>query len=309
SWYNLNLNRDSIVPLLLDARWYKLFIPPEELEFTQFDRVRRWQEIAVALLKKYADRYYKHKKQEWESDFYEYHTLTENDPNLQVEYRLLIDESQDQIVDQLKGIQSDLDSGVLKDWPFGSCMAYSFGQHLYQPLLHVKSDFVDVSPVSLNEGEKEFVADLRKFYEENSTFFDDKELYLLRNMSRGRGIGFFEAGNFYPDFLLWLLVDGKQYVTFVDPKGIRNLEGPDDPKIRFYRTIKELEDRLGDPNVILNSFIISNTPFQQVRWWTEDLTKEQFTKSHVLFQKEDKKTYIERLLTTAASDQQVTVEV
>jgi hypothetical protein len=308
SWYNLNLNRDSIVPLLLDSRWYKLFIPPEELEFTQFDRVRRWQEIAVALLKKYADRYYKNKKQEWESDFYEYHTLTEDDPNLQVEYRLLIDESQDQIVDQLKGIQSDLDAGVLKDWPFGSCMAYSFGQHLYQPLLHVKSDFVDVSPVSLNEGEKEFVTDLRRFYDDNKPFFDDRELYLLRNMSRGRGIGFFEAGNFYPDFLLWLLVDGKQYVTFVDPKGIRNLEGPDDPKIRFYLTIKELEDRLGDPNVILNSFIISNTPFQQVRWWTEDLTKEQFTKSHVLFQKEDKKTYIERLLTTAASDQQVTVE-
>jgi len=28
-----------------------------------------------------------------------------------------------------------------------------------------------------------------------------------------------------------------------------NLEGPDDPKIRFYQTIKELERRLADPNV------------------------------------------------------------
>lgn len=167
---------------------------------------------------------------------------------------------------------------------------------------------MDVSPVSLNEGEKEFVTDLRSFYDGNPSFFKDHELYLLRNMSRGRGIGFFEAGNFYPDFLLWLLTADKQYVTFVDPKGIRNLEGPDDPKIRFYRTIKELEARLGDPNVILNSFIISNTPFQQVRWWTEDLSKDEFTKAHVLFQKEDRNTYIKRLLTTAASDQQVTVE-
>lgn len=127
-------------------------------------------------------------------------------------------------------------------------------------------------------------------------------------MSRGRGIGFFEAGNFYPDFLLWLLVGDKQYVTFVDPKGIRNLEGPDDPKIRFYRTIKELEERLGDPNVILNSFIISNTPFQQVRWWTEDLGKDEFTKAHVLFQKEDRSTYIERLLSTAVGEEQVEPE-
>jgi hypothetical protein len=38
-------------------------------------------------------------------------------------------------------------------------------------------------------------------------------------------VGFFEAGNFHPDFILWLLVGGQQHVIFVDPKGIRNL-GP-----------------------------------------------------------------------------------
>lgn len=310
SWYNLNLDRDCILQLLTppNNQWYRLFIPPEELEFTQFDRVRRWEEVAVALLKKYADRYYKHKKQEWESDFYEYHELREDDPNFVSEYRLLIDESQDAIVEKLGELKEKIEDGTLADWSFGNLHAISFGQHLYQPLLHFKSDFVDVSPVSLNEGEKEFITDLRSFYDGNPSFFKDHELYLLRNMSRGRGIGFFEAGNFYPDFLLWLLTADKQYVTFVDPKGIRNLEGPDDPKIRFYRTIKELEARLGDPNVILNSFIISNTPFQQVRWWTEELSQEEFTKAHVLFQKEDRATYIERLLTTAGSDEQVSVE-
>jgi hypothetical protein len=308
SWYNLNLSRDCIVPLLMDSRWYRLFIPPEELEFTRFDRVRRWEEIAVALLKKYSDRYYKHTKQEWESEFYEYHQLQADDPNIVSEYHLLLDESQEAIVEKIGELKEKIQGGLLADWSFGNLSAIAFGQHLYQPLLHFKSDFVDVSPVSLNEGEKEFVIDLRTFYDANTPFFEDRELYLLRNMSRGRGIGFFEAGNFYPDFLLWLLTADKQYVTFVDPKGIRNLEGPDDPKIRFYRTIKELEARLGDPNIILNSFIISNTPFQQVRWWTEDLSKDEFTRAHVLFQKEDRNTYIKRLLTTAASDLQVTVE-
>lgn len=308
SWYNLNLDRNCILRLLspTNNQWYKLFIPPEELEFTQFDRVRRWEEIAVVLLKKYIDRYDKHKKQEWESDFYEYHELREDDPNFVSEYHLLIDESQATIVEKLRELKDKIESGTFNGWEFGNLHAIWFGQHLYQPLLHFKSDSVDVSPVSLNEGEKEFVADLHTFYDGNPSFFEGRELYLLRNMSRGRGIGFFEAGNFYPDFLLWLLTDDRQYVTFVDPKGIRNLEGPDDPKILFYRTIKELEARLGDPNVILNSFIISNTPFQQVRWWTEDLSKDEFTKCHVLFQKEDRATYIKRLLSTAASAQQVT---
>ncbi len=220
----------------------------------------------------------------------------------------MIDESQELIVEKLGELKEQIEKGKLADWSFANLNAIAFGQHLYQPLLHFKNDFVDVSPVSLNEGEKDFVTDLRDFYDGNPSFFDGRELYLLRNMSRGRGIGFFEAGNFYPDFLLWLLSGNKQYVTFVDPKGIRNLEGPDDPKIRFYRTIKELEARLGAPDVILNSFIISNTPFQQVRWWTEDLSKDEFTKSHVLFQKEDRATYIKKILTTIASKEQVTVE-
>ncbi len=309
SWHNLNLPRECIVDLLSRSDWYRLYIPPEELEFTHFDRVRRWEEIAVALLKKYIDRYYKLQKQEWESDFYEYHELREDDPNFLSEYRMMIDESQEAIVEKLGELKEKIDDGILADWSFRNLHAISFGQHLYQPLLHFTNEFVDVSPVSLNEGEKEFVSDLRKFHDGNPSFFEPRDLYLLRNMSRGRGIGFFEAGNFYPDFLLWLLTEDKQYVTFVDPKGIRNLEGSEDPKIRFYRTIKELEARLGDPNVILNSFIISNTPYQQVKWWTDDLSKAEFTKRHVLFQPDDKDTYIERLLTTAASEEQVAVEV
>ena len=299
SWHNLSLPREKLSELLLDGRWYHLLIPPEELQFANFDRVRRWEEIAVALLKKYADRFYKHAKQEWESEFYEYHELAEDDPNFLNEYRLMIDESQESIVEKIGELRDALEAKQFDGWEFGNLQAFQFGQHLYQPLLHFKSDFVQVSPVSLNDGEKDFVLDLRNFYKANANFFAKQELYLLRNMSRGRGIGFFEAGNFYPDFLLWLLTGDKQYVTFVDPKGIRNLEGPDDPKIRFHRTIKELETRLGDPNVILNSFIISNTPYQQVRWWTEEMTKDQFTAANVLFQKEDRATYIKRMLVTA----------
>lgn len=88
-------------------------------------------------------------------------------------------------------------------------------------------------------------------------------------MSRGSGIGFFEAGNFYPDFIMWLLADDKQHINFIDPKGLRNLKGPDDPKIAFYRTIKSIEADLRgqDPAVTLNSFIISNTRLPEVGWW------------------------------------------
>jgi len=138
------------------------------------------------------------------------------------------------------------------------------------------------------------VEDLRRFCEARADYLMDKELYLLRNLTRGKGVGFFEAGNFYPDFILWLLAGERQYVTFIDPKGIRNLAEKTDPKIEFHRTIKEVERRLGDPNVILNSFIVSNTPYAAVRFRMKD--KDEFTGYHVLFQQEDRATYVETML-------------
>ena len=49
--------------------------------------------------------------------------------------------------------------------------------------------------------------------------------------------GFFEAGNFYPDFLLWLVKDGKQHLAFVEPHGLQH-EGPGHKKIEFHQVIK-----------------------------------------------------------------------
>lgn len=78
-------------------------------------------------------------------------------------------------------------------------------------------------------------------------------------MSRGRGIGFFEAGNFCPDFMLWRIDGDRQRITFVDPKGIRHLSWASEPKLDFHKTIREVEARLDDPKVSLRSFIVSVT--------------------------------------------------
>ena len=98
-----------------------------------------------------------------------------------------------------------------------------------------------------------------------------------------------------------MLAENKQYINFIDPKGLRNLKGPDDEKIKFYRTIKTIENDLKsqDPAITLNSFIISITRLPDVSWWNGGMTKEKFEECHVLFQKEDKDIYIEKLLVRA----------
>lgn len=303
-WYNLNLTRTAIAELLADRSWYRLLIPPQELEQDSFDKVRLWGEIALALLKKYTEHYYTYCKREWELPHLEYQDLQPTDPNLlgvaespndAHYYRILIDRSQEEIVAKLTELKEAIERGELKSLDFRTFKTIYFGRHLYQPLLYMQEKIVEIRPVALNKGERRFIDDLKRFHDNDGGFFTSKELYVLRNQSKGRGVGFFEAGNFHPDFILWLLVGDVQHVVFVDPKGILHL-GATDPKIQFHESIKEIEQRLGDANVRLHSFIVSNTPSFKLRmvWGME---KAAMTARHILFQDEDAATYVRDMLT------------
>ena len=301
-WHNLNLSRAGIRDLLADTTWYRVLIPESELSFDSFGKVRLWQEIALALLKKYTERYYTFRKREWELPHLEYRALTEDDPNFpmvreergEYGYRILVEKSRCDIVAKLEELKASIESGALRPWTFQGLRAVRFDRHLYQPLLSLAGGVVEISPAPLNRGEYRFVEDLKAYCDGNATAFTGRELYLLRNMSRGRGVGFFEAGNFHPDFILWRLAGDRQHVTFVDPKGIRNV-GKDDPKIRFHETIKEIEQRLGDPKVALDSFIVSNTPSHVMKkLW--GIGKPEMAARHIAFQEEDQSEYIGAIL-------------
>ena len=300
-WYNLNLTRQGIEDLLCDQSWYRLQIPAEELVGDSYEKVHLWEEIAIGLLKKYTERYYTFRKREWELPHLEYRDLKGDDPNFlgvtesQDEgYRILIDASQEEIVAKLGELKAAIRESERRPWEFQGMKAVWFLNHLYEPLLCLDTKVVEISPLPLNKGERQFVEDLKAFHDGHPDFFKGRELYLLRNLSRGRGVGFFEAGNFHPDFILWLIEGEQQQIIFVDPKGIRNL-GPSDPKIQFHETIKEIEQRLGDPAVRLQSFIVSNTHSATMRmlWRMEKI---EMQKRHVLFQEEDRDSYVRTML-------------
>jgi len=300
-WHNLNITRQAIKALLMDGNWYQLFIPPDALHYHQFSQVYRWQEIATALLKKYLHTYYNHQKAKWENEFLEYQELNPDDPNFIKEYRILVEKSRVDVINTLTEIKEAVESGQFRPIEYQRLSAIMFSQHLYQPLLYLGDGMnIEIKPVALNEGEKEFVKDLKQYYQRETNFFDGKEMYLLRNRSRGQGIGFFEAGNFYPDFILWLVDGETQHVTFVDPKGIRNV-GSEDPKITFYEAIKELQNDLGEENILLNSFILSNTPLHQIPLQMENMRQDQWEERNVLFQVDDKDNYVGKLFNKLVS--------
>lgn len=305
-WYNFSIPKDILKELLFNPTWYKLEIPEEELEITDFNNYRSWQEIATVLLKKYCEAYYHYKKSAWELQRLEYKSLDEDDPNLINNYTVTVydDGEAESLKSKIEQLSTVIRKGSLKDvdmsrFKHAGFEPFDFRRHFYTPLIFIAKceTQVDVSPVNLNEGEKNFVIDLKDYYNSNSSFFEDKELYLLRNRSKA-GIGFFEAGNFYPDFIMWILSKDMQYITFVDPKGIRYLEGGEEnPKIKFFNIVKDLEKELDDSNIVLNSFILSFTPFKDIKkTWRGNITKEFLEDKNVFFQHDDRNEYIKKMM-------------
>ena len=321
SWYNMEIDIDAIKELMYHPSWYELVIHKADLEFHDFGRdVARWEDITVALLRAYIDRSYRRSKGKWESKYMETVYLEPNDANFFDEYTVEVRSDQHDWIMKLEELRKLIENGSLDSnfSIYGNWIqALRFDRHIYYPLLCLKEKdsnnkkilqdkdtnepLIKISPVALNVGETGFVEQVRKFYEENKDIFlKGKEVYLLRNESR-KGIGFFEANNFYPDFILWVNDKERQYVTFIDPKGIRNLKGLNDPKIQLYNQLKkEVEPSLEDKGIVLNSYIISNTDYKDVSFWAE---RPKFKESHVLFQKDE--TYVQELFKSILNEKRI----
>jgi hypothetical protein len=282
-WHAMRLEKARIRAVLEDGRWYTLKAPPDALRVHGNDlRAKRqqWQEMALAL-----------KVEEFEATRREYRVLDAADTNFFPVYTFAVRETQPGIVATLEKAIAGLEGNIFSREHLNGLELFDFTRHLYYPLVCIEGADVKVKPVALNTDEMRFVKDLAAYYLGRQDQFEGKELYLLRNLTRGKGVGFFEAGNFYPDFIMWLVDGARQYITFVDPKGIVHLNA-DSPKLLFYETVKAVETRLGDVNVILNSFIVAGTSYDEVADW---MTKEAFAERHVFFLQEDSKTYIEKM--------------
>lgn len=296
SWHNLNISKAGIHKLLADSTWYKLHLPQSRLEPSSYDGVLLLQQVAAELLKRYCDHYYNYCKRAYIEPRLELRELTRADDNIPQDefYQLIVDGDETQLILGIEKLKEEIAQNKANLMPVGGLRALTFKHHLFEPLFHVRrGGKITILPVVLNESEFQFVEDLKEWCETNQVQLaaDGAELFLLRNMSRGKGVGFFEAGNFHPDFILWMLRAGKQYVTFIEPHGLLT-EGPGSEKVLFYQRIKEVERRLADPEVVLNSFILSWTPHPQLQW---GIPQAELEDQHVLFMMNDRSHYIGKL--------------
>ncbi|ULJ64117.1 DEAD/DEAH box helicase family protein [Wielerella bovis] len=275
SFNNLKLDKARLKDFAKQTDWYKLYVPQSELQIQSFADIQKQEKILLDLLLIYLETFYKKLKGAYEGQFYKMQAIDNHHTALLENYVFEIRPNED---DGVPSYQTKL--GELKDWvesgdlakimgfKDGNVHAICFDRHLFYPIISLQDK--DNAPFSLKpllmqeKSERKFVQDLQNAHDTGKLkdWIGDKELYLLRNASnKAKGLGFALAGDFYPDFLLWLVDKNsdQQWLTFVDPKGIRQLSF-DDPKFMLFDELKKFSGSLNLDKLTLNSFILSITP-------------------------------------------------
>ncbi len=282
--FNLSFTPEVLRDCLCQGN-LELLCSPDALRPNGRGSLRRAEDIAIQLLCKYAGAYYDRRRRTWERDKLRLAALARTDRNL--DFQKYMVRARPDFVEKVNELVQQADR--LREVDEQRLPFVHFDRHLYVPLLSEDPGIEAMAPPGLNKGEKKFVQDLRAYLGVHRADFAGQELFLLRNLSRGRGIGFFSQATgeeFFPDFILWLVAGNEQRIAFVDPHGLHHLESPwtDAPKVRLHR---ELETLPGCPNgVTLTSFIISTSSLTQAQRDFRGVTQDEFERNHVLFQED-----------------------
>lgn len=278
---------------------YRLVADETVVQPTTFSGVQRLQDAVTSILRKYIDDFYRIKREQYESQHMVYLTLDQNDPNLSFNrqaikegktgYVVKVRRSERELIEAIEKLDADMRKLATEE--AAGLQRLHFDRHLYQPLLLKHDGIVGVAPPILAPSEADFVNDLKAYWnEEKDRSLAGRQVYLLRNLSRGSGIGFFEERGFYPDFILWIVDKKTQHIVFVEPHGM--LHAPayqHDKKAGLHEELpalaRDIAKRSVQKHVTLDSYIVSATPYDDLHTKYDDGSwdKERFANVHILF--------------------------
>jgi len=257
------------------------------------------QNAVTTILRKYVDTFYRRRRERWESQAMEYQPLDKDDPNLALSrdivgqpraaYVVKVRRSDEELIKAIENLLREAERLYQQESP--ELPRINFDRHLYLPLLVERADELQTIPPALKPSEAQFVRDLKACWEvEKDNALAGKEVFLLRNLSRGRGVAFFAERRFYPDFILWVLDDHRQRIIFVEPHGMLHAQAYiHDEKARLHERLpmlaQEIGQRSGRSDISLDAYIISATPYDDLREHYDDGTwdRGKFAQKHILF--------------------------
>ena len=249
-------------------------------------QLKRLEELVLTLLRKYIAKFYRIIQKRWNDEAVRLKKLEGNDSNF-TNWKVYIPRDEaSELEPQIKHLIESKEiygSGTTK-----LSKVYN-DRHLYQPLLTVDGveTALRITPPALENSEKDFVNDLQKYvHRQHEELLAEKQIFLLRNQSRGKGIGFYENEGFYPDFILWILEGAKQRIVFIEPHGmIHDAINEHNDKITLFKRLRDLSHkRFRGEHVQMDAFMISRTTLTNLQRRYPDENRQTFAEEwHILF--------------------------
>lgn len=304
NYTNLIIQKNVLKNIIKSNR-YKLLLL--ENQFTIREALSgKLQLLAESLVKDYINKYYSDKEKEFLTKNLAFDYLSEKTHKhlFPAEKKLSVKVPESKVA-ELKELFDDFNK-FYTELEIKEIPTIHFDRHLYSPLAAYRKGKEEIKtfPVKMNKGETDFIKHLMEFLKTQVEKLKDKEVFVLRNLSK-RGIGFFiESSSFYPDFIIWVVSKQKQTILFVDPKGILMMGNFANDKIVFCNeTIKEINETIAEKinrqqivqGIELKAFILSVTSYHDVKasWESSVTTKQDFIDNKVLFIDPDKEYLVE----------------
>ena len=296
-FHNLIFDTKILKDILSPKRGlYELFVMDKsEVIPRSLVELERLEELVLTLLRKYIAKFYRIIQKRWNDEAVRLKKLDEDNSNF-ANWKVSIPrEDASELEPQIKHLieNGDIYGPDLTDLP----NIYN-DRHLFQPLLTIgRADTVlRTTPPALEESEKHFVEDLRRYVrDQGEKLLAKKQVFLLRNQSRGKGIGFYENEGFYPDFILWILEGNKQRIVFIEPHGmVHEVINEHNDKITLFKRLRNLsQERFRGEHVQMDAFMISKTsPAKLIHKYRDENTDTFAEKWHILFRNDTDPTYL-----------------
>lgn len=271
NWHNLDFTKEDLRQFLIDDRYELYALDSEVHPSGSFETVVGLSDVVLSLVKSLMDRRYTVRQDRWEKKNTDFVDLKPDEVRSVVgqggKYVVWIEQTRQ---DDIKDLKDQVRSGKIYEKPASRPVPTAWNPvHLFRPLLAMPAgdpEDIVIEPAGLNPGEKRFVEDLARYLSgQRPAPGGDAAVYLLRNFTRGKGVGFAVGVPFYPDFLLWVSRDDYQWIAFVDPKGLIFL-GLDHPKLDLFRWLMDNPPQWWSAHrVRVDAFTVSTTPFDAVR--------------------------------------------
>ncbi len=288
-YWNLIFTRDDLDDVIRSDS-YKILALPDVWEINGMEDVIRLEEIALTVIKKYIETFYKNHARRYETENLQVTPLGRQlsppfgvweRPGKTGKYTVQVKKEDRSLIEEIRKLANDMNQLLQDDERV--LPRIHFDNSLYVPILLQSSRIDKISPPGLVESEKKFIKGLRDYLRRNSERFSRHEIFLLRNQPRS-GVGFFTLNRFYPDFIMWVKDNEKEVVVFIDPHGLEHTRGLDDEKIQLGKRLEEIERRQGQAGVKLKSFILSTTSYHDlIKGNTKPPSREDYINNNVLF--------------------------